>query len=274
MLTDTQAREAFHVLVLRRLKDKVRPGSFALKGGVNLRLFFGSPRYSEDMDLDGDGVNGFTLRQMLSEIVGSSWLDARLRALGLQGVEYSGRPAKNTDTTFRMKVMVLNSGGIRLHTKIEVSMRGRPAGDQVAEDVADGAIVRAYAVEDAGPLAVPHYPTNPAARQKLAALAGRETPEARDVFDLGVLAREDLANIDAPYLRRWLSTDSLKLARERVWAFDYPVFLDQVAEFLGESDRACFGTRDAWETRQLFVSEMIDAILALPQPEPLDADES
>jgi hypothetical protein len=134
--------------------------------------------------------------------------------------------------------------------------------------------VRAYEAEDAGPLAVPHYPANPATRQKLAALAGRATPETRDVFDLGVLAREDLANVDAPYLRRWLSTDSLKLARERVWAFDYPVFLDQVAEFLGESDRACFGTRDAWETRQLFVSEMIDAILALPQPEPLDADES
>jgi hypothetical protein len=271
MLTDTQAREAFHVLVLWRLRDKLRPGSFALKGGVNLRLFFGSPRYSEVMDLDSDAVNGFTLRSMLSEIVRSSWLDARLRALGLLGVEYSGRPAKNTDTTFRMKVMVLNSGGIRLHTKIEVSMRGRPAADRVAEDSFDGAIVRAYAVEDAGPLTVPHYPADSATRQKLAALAGRATPEARDVFDLGVLAREDLANIDMPYLRRWLSADSLKLARERVWAFDYPVFLDQVAEFLGESDRARFGTRDAWETRQLFVSEMIDAVLALPQPAPPEA---
>jgi hypothetical protein len=270
MLTDAQAREALHVLVLRRLKDEVRAGTFALKGGVNLRLFFESPRYSEDMDLDGGGEHSLALRHQLSEIIRSEWLDARLRAVGLQGVEYSGKPAKNTDTTFRMKMMVLNGGGIRLHTKIEVSMRGRPASDQVTEDVADDRLVRTYAVAEAAPLTVPHYPVNPATRQKIVALAGRATPEARDVFDLYVLSRGDVANVDAPYLRRWLPTDHLVLARERVWALDYPSFLDQVAEFLGESDRARYGTRDAWETRQLFVSEMIDAIMALPQPEPLD----
>ena len=267
MLTDTQAREALHVLVLRRLRDEARPGAFVLKGGVNLRLFFGSPRYSEDMDLDSDAANSFALRQSLSEIIGSSWLDARLRSLGLEGVEYSGRPAKNTDTTFRIKMRVLNGGGIRLPTKVEVSMRGRPASDHVAEDPADAGVARTYGVEDVGPLALPHYPVNPATRQKIGALAGRATPEARDVFDLHVLAQGDLAKVDASYLRRWLSSDSLKLARERVWAFDYPAFLDQVAEFLGESDRARFATRDAWETQQLFVSEMIDAILALPQPD-------
>ena len=270
MLTDAQAREALHVLVLRRLKDEVPPGSFALKGGVNLRLFFESQRSSEDMDLDGGGEHSLALRQTLSEILRSSWLDAGLRAVGLQGVEYSGKPAKNTDTTFRMKMMVLNGGGIRLHTKIEVSMRGRPSSDPVTEDEADGGIVRTYDVADAGPLTVPHYPVSPATRQKIGALAGRATPEARDVFDLYVLSRGDLANVDAPYLRRWLPTDHLVLARERVWALDYPSFLDQVAEFLGESDRARYGTRDAWETRQLFVSEMLDAILALPRPEPLD----
>jgi hypothetical protein len=52
MLTDTEAREAVHVLLLSKLAQELRPGAFVLKGGVNLRLFFDSPRYSEDMDLD------------------------------------------------------------------------------------------------------------------------------------------------------------------------------------------------------------------------------
>ncbi len=270
MLTDAQAREALHVLVLRKLKDEARAGSFVLKGGVNLRLFFGSPRYSADMDLDGDAATSPILRQIISKIIGSPWLDARLRAVGLQGVEYSGRPAKNTETTFRVKMMVINGGGIPLHTKIEVSMRGRPASDQVAQEDAAEDVVRSYAAAGEGPLTLPHYPVDPATRQKLEALATRATPEARDVFDLHVLARGALASVDVAYLRRWLPTERLALARERVWALDYPTFLDQVVEFLGESDRAEHGTRDEWETRQLFVSEMIDAILALPQPGPRD----
>lgn len=52
MLNDLEAREALHVLVLHQLAEAVPPGTVVLKGGVNLRLFFGSRRYSEDLDLD------------------------------------------------------------------------------------------------------------------------------------------------------------------------------------------------------------------------------
>lgn len=54
MITDVAAREAFHVLLLGELSNRLSEGTFVLKGGVNLRLYFGSPRYSEDIDLDGD----------------------------------------------------------------------------------------------------------------------------------------------------------------------------------------------------------------------------
>ena|SRR5229473_2304890 len=50
MLTDLEAREALHVLLLSRLSQELRPDAFVLKGGVNLRLFFDSPRYSEDIE--------------------------------------------------------------------------------------------------------------------------------------------------------------------------------------------------------------------------------
>lgn len=52
-LTAVTAREVVHLLILEEL-GKLRDGkAVALKGGVNLRLFFGSLRYSEDVDLDG-----------------------------------------------------------------------------------------------------------------------------------------------------------------------------------------------------------------------------
>ena len=52
MFTDTQIREVFHFCFLDRLLKLSDPGLYVLKGGVNLRFFFNSPRYSEDMVID------------------------------------------------------------------------------------------------------------------------------------------------------------------------------------------------------------------------------
>jgi hypothetical protein len=45
-------RELFHLAFLRALARKIPASSFAVKGGSNLRFFFSSDRYSEDIDLD------------------------------------------------------------------------------------------------------------------------------------------------------------------------------------------------------------------------------
>ena len=52
MYTPHQQREIFHLLFLERLLKVSDPRAFVVKGGANLRFFFGSPRYSENMDLD------------------------------------------------------------------------------------------------------------------------------------------------------------------------------------------------------------------------------
>ena len=44
-----QQREIFHLLFLKRLLKVSNPRAFVLKGGINLRFFFSSPRYFEDM---------------------------------------------------------------------------------------------------------------------------------------------------------------------------------------------------------------------------------
>jgi predicted nucleotidyltransferase component of viral defense system len=94
MLTDLEAREALHVLLLSKLSQELRAGAFVLKGGVNLRLFFDSPRYSEDLDLDLAPSAKDALVRAISGLLASRWLAARFESLGMTRVEFSGRPAK------------------------------------------------------------------------------------------------------------------------------------------------------------------------------------
>ena len=58
MPTNLEQREAFHLLFLRALVRSMPLESFVLKGGSNLRFFFGSIRYSEDMYLDAGDIAG------------------------------------------------------------------------------------------------------------------------------------------------------------------------------------------------------------------------
>ena len=92
MLTDTQAREAFHFTLLRRLVGQV-PEGLRLKGGVNLRLFFGSVRYSEDMDLDADLRLQPRLVDQLQRIIVAPDYRKELLQLGIEDVSTAPSPA-------------------------------------------------------------------------------------------------------------------------------------------------------------------------------------
>ena len=61
--THRQQREVFHLLFLERLLRLSDPSLYVLKGGLNLRFFFNSPRFSEDMDLDVLGGSVATLEE-------------------------------------------------------------------------------------------------------------------------------------------------------------------------------------------------------------------
>jgi len=87
MLDDVAVREAFHVVLLRELVRRVNPSLFRLKGGVNLRLFFGSVRYSEDMDLDGDDRARPALRREVGRLLQDPALLRQLAARGIRGIE-------------------------------------------------------------------------------------------------------------------------------------------------------------------------------------------
>jgi len=61
--------ELFHLTFLRALATRGEGKQrIALKGGCNLRFYFGSVRYSEDMDLDGQPDGSAEIRRCIARL--------------------------------------------------------------------------------------------------------------------------------------------------------------------------------------------------------------
>ena len=183
-----QVREVFHLEFLRMLARKLKPDMYVLKGGVNLRLFFRSPRYSEDIDLDVINVDVMKLQDTVMGILRSPSLRSSLMTYGIRDI---GAPdlskAKQPETTQRFKTHLFTTGGEDLYTKIECSRRG--AAEGVCVEHVDQQTLRRYRLT---PFICPHYGAQAAFLQKINALAGRVSVQARDIFDLFLLGEDSL----------------------------------------------------------------------------------
>jgi hypothetical protein len=132
-------------VLLKALAERLQGRDWVLKGGTNLRLYFGSIRFSEDIDLDvGKGVAGAVQRAIPATLADGD-VQRRLQALGiLQASLIGGRSSKSTDTTLRYKIELVGRGGSRPPTKIDVSYRDRCEGDEHAVRPANDSAVREY----------------------------------------------------------------------------------------------------------------------------------
>lgn len=257
-LSPVAAREIVHLGILREL-TRIRTGNaVTVKGGVNLRLFFGSPRYSEDMDLDGTARASDTIRDALKGVVEDTAFSRGLRPFGIRGLDPGEGPNKDTDTTFRYKFGVIVSGGIRYPTKVEVSFRDRQGTDGTALASPDPEILKTYGMAS---FAIPHYEREAAVRQKLGALGGRREAQARDVFDLFMLVPQAAPAELIRYLGKGLTASTLKEAHARALAITYEEYVGQVMEFLGEQTRATYGNQAAWDDMRLRAAGLIESVL-------------
>lgn len=244
MLSDVQAIELFHVAFLDVLPKRVDRRRYVVKGGANLRYFFGSLRYSEDLDLDLTGEPSWRLREKVDAILAGGPLPLLLRGAGLVITE--ANPHKQTDTTQRWKLAIEHRAGA-VHTKVEFSNRN--GDDRHRLDAIPSRIVAPYALRAP---TVQHYVDDAPSEQKVAALAGRPETQARDVFDLDLL------------LRRWPrsveSVDSELRGRAAAIALELPyeAFRDQVLPFLEEGARELYEGEEAWQAMQLFVAETLE----------------
>ncbi|MGM0366634.1 MAG: nucleotidyl transferase AbiEii/AbiGii toxin family protein, partial [Actinomycetota bacterium] len=100
MYNSLQQREVFHLEFLRWFGRKVDSGYFALKGGVNMRFFFGSIRYSEDMDIDLNEVRVDVIQDIVLQIFKSQNFVDNLRPYSIQSISGPDMvKAKQTQTT-------------------------------------------------------------------------------------------------------------------------------------------------------------------------------
>lgn len=244
--TDAQAIEIFHIAFLGGLASGVDQAHLVLKGGANLRYFFDSLRYSEDIDLDVTHVKAWQLEEKVDRILNSHGLGLNLRRTGISVSEFS-KP-KQTETTQRWKVGIAVPGRNHdVRTKIEFSHRG---GDpRFALEYIPERVVETYALR---PPSIQHYEADAALEQKVAALAGRSETQARDVFDLDLLLRI------ASFGQGTLQTPVIELARERVLELPFEAFRDQVLPFLEPEVADAYDTQESWERMQEFVFEKLE----------------
>ncbi len=249
MLPNVQLREIFHFLFLKELLRRSDPKLYVLKGGVNLRFFFGSPRYSEDMDLDVRIAAVNTLKKNGFKILNDRVFLLGLSTYGVEKVEVRDpQKLKQTETTQRFKAQLIRSSGETLSTRIEFSRRLRSPGSpdtDIQIDRIDPAIASRF---QQLPYRCQHYSGPAMIYQKVEALAGRNQPQCRDVFDLFLLYQKGLlTSLDS---KDRLSVQTLKAASQKLSALTFKDFEGQVLEFLDPHDRDEYGSKSVWNEIQ------------------------
>jgi predicted nucleotidyltransferase component of viral defense system len=248
VLSDRQAVELFHLHLVRILCAGPDKDRFAIKGGCNLRFFFESARYSNDIDFDVAKVPVHTLKERVAKVLGSQALALPLRSQAISIGDVTA--PKQTETTQRWKVnLSAGRASLPLHTKIEFSRRPTTE-DALVEPVA-ASVISEYQLM---PILAPHYPLPAALRQKVSALVGRSTVQARDVFDLAVLLSRAGGRVDALEPVR----GQIPKAIERAMDVSHGDFKAQVGSYLKPEHVDEYGTRQAWEALQSRVVEALE----------------
>jgi predicted nucleotidyltransferase component of viral defense system len=245
-LGNVQFIELFHVAFLDALSKRVDPARYVLKGGANLRFFFGSVRYSEDIDLDLIQPPPLDLEAKVDSVLASRALHALLRVGHLEVAEFS-KP-KQTKTTRRWKVAIVapeRTDSVR--TKIEFSNRNGE--NRYRLEPVPGHIVAPYALRAPS---VQHYLDDAAAAQKVGALAKRSETQARDVFDLDLLLRHKSLPAGS------IDPQILDTAADLAMGLPFAAFRDQVVPFLEPGVVELYNSEAAWEQMQTFVAEKLE----------------
>lgn len=242
--------EYFQLVFLRALaargEDKAR---VALKGGCNLRFYFSSLRYSEDIDFDVASLAKETLRNRVQRLLEAPSVTAPLRQRRLEIIDTS--TPKQTATTQRWKIGLRLENGSVARTKLEFSRRGTIAGAEFAA-VSDDVRLR----HGMTTVLSTHYGTRAAIVQKIQALADRKLPQPRDAFDLDLLfARHDSHVVLAACERTLLAP-----AIENALGIGFDDYASKVLAYLEPAQRDHHASREAWNAMQAGVVARLEAL--------------
>lgn len=251
-----QLREIFHLEFLRRLGRKIKAQNYSLKGGANLRFFFSSFRYSEDMDLDLSGIKTGILKEVVMNILTAESFQDNLRPFGIERIVPPDiSKAKQTETTQRFKVHLITENKEDLFTKIEFSRRSFGSG--IIIQAVSEVILRAYKLP---PLLAAHYTAEAAIAQKISALAGRSVTQARDIFDLYLLTSQFADVLQKIKTQNNPKISTLTKANDNIFEINFEQFRDTVLSYLTTEDSTVYNTPPAWDEIKLKVSNFIEKL--------------
>lgn len=236
-LNALESVELFHLLFLNQLGRSLDRKMFALKGGCNMRFFFQSIRFSEDIDLDVQIIAKDTLRNKVRHILKASSFNQILQTNDIKIVNIS--EPKQTDTTQRWKIALQKSkSDLFLNTKIEFSRSS--FGSNTLNETINSEVLRRYSLM---PIITTHYDMAGMFEQKVQALALRSQTQARDIFDLYILniSGKDLKITSQEVLA------NINLAQENAMSISYADFKGQVVAFLPEDYHQQYDDKLIWD---------------------------
>ncbi|MCB0367508.1 MAG: nucleotidyl transferase AbiEii/AbiGii toxin family protein [Bdellovibrionaceae bacterium] len=246
--------EKFHLLWCSQLAAKVDRKLWCLKGGCNLRFFFNSIRYSEDIDLDVVTVQPQTLKRNVDKILNSKDFQTLLISRGLELVDWSA--PKQTDTTQRWKAAIgINGLSTPIPTKIEFSRRTPDISNSAVEFV-NSQITQYHKLQ---PLLIQHYNPAKATKQKIQALKGRVETQARDIIDLKFL-KDSFPESQ----QLVLSAQDKELCGDVLMSIGYDDFMSQVWPYLMTEYQDYYQIPKVWDQIQ---EDVLLFIQNLPEKE-------
>lgn len=250
MANPQKAVELFHLLFLRHISGKLDKGLYAVKGGCNLRFFFKSIRYSEDLDIDVKTIAKETLGNKIEKLLSSQSFQQALAARGM-AIDRLTAP-KQTETTQRWKMgLKLSNTPVILSTKIEFSRRNMD-GACLFEPV-DSELIQSYQLY---PILTNHYTQESAFCQKVSALIHRTEVQARDLFDLHLLLDRGVQSECLPEPLR----KELDVAIEHALSIDFSAFKAQVVAYLMDEYQDYYGSAQIWNQMQSKVVSLLENI--------------
>jgi predicted nucleotidyltransferase component of viral defense system len=255
MISNRQYIEQFHLLFLDSLGRKLDKRLYALKGGCNLRFYFKSMRYSEDIDFDVQVIQKGTLFKNVQNILISPQFQQILQTRGI-AIRNISSP-KQTEITQRWKIALrIAETAANVHTKIEFSKRNKAAfiEDSVFESI-DSAITSSYHLP---PILLNHYRKSAAILQKIDALANRNVTQARDIFDIYILLGDE-ENKKAVLCA--IEQIKLKQALANIDMINYQSFLAQVVAFLQPEYQTQYTDKNVWKHIVNKVTQYLNSLL-------------
>ena len=245
-----EAIECFHLSFCQRLGARVDRAFFCLKGGCNLRFYFQSFRYSEDIDFDVETISVSTLKKNVEKVLGDATFVALLRHKRIEVVEWSS--PKQTETTQRWKVALKIDGqSVSIPTKIEFSRRTH---NMIGLGEVEPVYPLLIARHELQTVLLRHYPLIQAIDQKIGALAGRTETQARDVLDLKILKDRIIdQSLSA------VSESNKARALKNLAGISFSDFKSQVWPYLLDDYQDHYGKRATWDSLQDEVFKFIEA---------------